>query len=662
MSNVTTYDVKLRYSVDGRAARDGHQGVIKDAKELKATTDSVTSSMVRMGLAVVGAFGARAAGKALIGFNGTVEDTKNSIAGMLALSKKTDLSAELGNADRLFANLQKRAATLPGTTMEYATMAGMLTQPITDAGLGMKDLEDLTVNTVVAAKALRVESGAAARDVDQALRGQYHSTDVFTGKLLGSVGYKGEEGRAKFNNLDGDKRAQELKRAVMQKQIGQLANAQGQTFSGVLSTLQDTIEQTLGKIGLPLFKAITAEIKDWNAYLDKNSGIVDVWAHKIGEGLVDAFGVVKSAVSFLVDHADLLITIGKTWAMVKIGSAIGSGLGLGGGAIGGMLGSAGGFFKRGTAASYGYDMATGARVEREATGPGKGFQAWNAGGAAGVAGNLPMLGQVAAAGYALGTFINEQTGLSHQVAEGLEFLHPRLDATTTRFNQLELSSKNLDASFADAAKKSKGGFGKDFGGSASTVQTGIIESFKADVAASDAFLAAVNKHGVGSDEAKEAYAAFQARGVSAADVKSERADIPRQLAMQDANRSRAEDNYLREFVTLNATEMKALDVAESQRQVLELIKQGGVLGGMNIKGSGGMFGSLVGEGLDRAAIYDIMHGSGKHGQAEKAKVNVTIQRIEVQSDDPDRFAFGMVEAFRDAAKNPSSALAALREG
>jgi hypothetical protein len=41
----------------------------------------------------------------------------------------------------------------------------------------------------------------------------------------------------------------------MQKQLTQLAAAQGQTFNGALSTLQDTIEQFFGKVGLPLFKA-----------------------------------------------------------------------------------------------------------------------------------------------------------------------------------------------------------------------------------------------------------------------------------------------------------------------------------------------------------------------------------------------------------------------
>jgi hypothetical protein len=57
---------------------------------------------------------------------------------------------------------------------------------------------------VVAAKALGVEWEAAARDIDQALRGQFHSTDQFTGKLLGSAGFKGEAGRKRFNAMSAE--------------------------------------------------------------------------------------------------------------------------------------------------------------------------------------------------------------------------------------------------------------------------------------------------------------------------------------------------------------------------------------------------------------------------------------------------------------------------
>jgi hypothetical protein len=65
--------------------------------------------------------------------------------------------------------------------------------------------------------------------------------------------------------MSAGQRAETLKAALMQKQLTQLAAAQGQTFNGVLSTLQDTIEQFFGKVGLPLFKAVTAELKHWNS-------------------------------------------------------------------------------------------------------------------------------------------------------------------------------------------------------------------------------------------------------------------------------------------------------------------------------------------------------------------------------------------------------------
>lgn len=274
-----------------------------------------------LGLGVL--FGARALGKALIGFNSNVEDTKNKIAGMLALTKKTDLVDELQNANRLYENLQRRAATLPGTTSEYANMLGMITQPVTDAKLGLQDLEDITVNAVVAAKALGVEWEVAARDIDQAIRGQFKSVDQLTGKILGSVGYKGEEGRARFNAMDSTKRATVLKDALGQKQIKQLAEAQGKTFSGVLSTLKDSLEQFMGRVGIPIFKALGDAIRRANEFLAANKEEVAAVAAAIGGALLVAFEALGEVVSFFVEHSDLAIAIilAITAAFVAMGIA-----------------------------------------------------------------------------------------------------------------------------------------------------------------------------------------------------------------------------------------------------------------------------------------------------------------------------------------------------
>lgn len=262
----------------------------------------------------------------LVKFNSSVEDTRNQIAGMMALSTKTDLNDNLGKADSLLGHLRERAAKLPGTTAEYAQMLGMLTQPILDAKLGMQDLEDITVNSVVGAKALGVEWQAAARDIDQALRGQFHSTDVFTGKLLGSIGYKGETGRSQFNALSAQKRASELKRALTQKQLGQLAAAQGDTFSGRMSTFVDTLQQTLGKVGAPLFAKMTAGLQKINAWFDKNKAAVESFASTVGNILAGAFDVVTAVIDFFIDHSEIaksaLIAIGVVMGVIAAEAAI----------------------------------------------------------------------------------------------------------------------------------------------------------------------------------------------------------------------------------------------------------------------------------------------------------------------------------------------------
>lgn len=280
---------------------DGLKKNDASAKRAQSSFNTLGSGLKRLAVAAGAMFVGGKAKNALIDFNSTVEDTRLQIAGMMALATKTDLNDNLSQADRTLANLSARAAKLPGTTAEYATMLGLITQPILDAKLGMQDLEDITVSAVVASKALGIQGEVAARDIDQAIRGQFRSTDVLTGKLLGSLGYKGEAGRQKFNAMSAQKRAAELKRALTQKQIAQLGAAQGETFSGVMSTLQDSIQRFFGKVGLPLFKAITAQLKQWVAWFEKNSAKVEAFAQVLSAGLMKAFQVLGNVVEAVVE-------------------------------------------------------------------------------------------------------------------------------------------------------------------------------------------------------------------------------------------------------------------------------------------------------------------------------------------------------------------------
>jgi hypothetical protein len=644
--NSTIYDVKLRYTMDNRAG-NSVRGLTKDVNGLGDASGKVTGLLGKLATGVIAAFGAREAGKALVGFNSTVEDTKLQIAGMLAITKKTDLSDQVGKADKLYANLSARAAKLPGTTAEYTQMLGMLTQPLTDAGANLKQLEDLTVNSTVAAKSLGVEWEAAARDIDQALQGQFHSVDRFTGKVLGSVGYKGEEGRQKYNALDANQRMQVLNDALMQKQWAQLAEAQGKTFSGQLSTLTDNAEKFMGKVGAKLFALLKQQIGGWNEWYDKNSAKVDALASRFAEGLADGFGVVKTAVGFIVDHAELLLTIGKVWAAVRIGGMLGGGIAGGAGGAGGKIAS---LIAWGSGIKDKFDE----EGKYQYTPAGAGRQNVTAGN---IGGALPMLGQSLAAGYAIGSVINEQTGASSQIADSLAHLTGRVDATTDRFDQLQRSSKQLDDAMSHRRGAGAGGFS---GTVFNSNLLGMVDKYKADINAHDDFLRTVNAKGIGSDEGRAAFAAYQARGVNGKDIASERAALPRLLETQTQVMSSALGGYLAGINKLNATQIKSLDVQQAQEQIMQYMASQNDARAL-FQGLGGEASAAYSK-MQQATVDYILAGNMSGKLAQKPNVNITIQRIEVQSDDPDRYAFGLVEAFRDAVKNPSAAERAIREG
>lgn len=659
MSYSTVYDVRVRYSVDNRAGRSGTQGLTQDVKTLGNEARRTSGIFGRLGVAVAGAFGARAAGKALIGFNATVEDTKNQIAGMLALTRKTDLQVQLGNADRLYGKLQQRAKSLPGTTQEYVNMLGMLTQPLSNAGATLKEMEDLTVNAVVAAKALNTPWEVAARDIDQALRGQYHATDPFSSKLLGGAGYAGEEGRAKFNAMGAGKRMDVVKAALMQKQLTQLAAAQGNTFNGQLSTLQDTVEQFLGKVGLPLFRAITAELKRWNSWIDANSTKVDEIASKVGQGLVEGFRYVKDVLTFLVDHREMLMTMGKVWLAVKVGQGVGQGvagarslLGAGGGNDGTGLKGLIGFF-RGSRDTF--NKETG---EYEFTKAGRGRQA--VGGLKGAADNAGMLGTSLAVGYTIGTMLNDAgmrdfTRSLVGAAEVNGKVYDTSDSITRQFIQLEKSTRFLE----DAQRQAAAQFGKATGAQQRLAGASIAAKQQANLV--DDYLRAKAKY---DKEGGRDNLFWMARhGQDVADAGIDPSNINK--AFVDKMRGSATTLDMRNLAagggTLLAMTVGVQKLTEYQRKTLETeIAQEQISSYMVQQLAAGKL-------INPDTIMEIMRRNtqdpeGKHKMADKPKVNVTIQRIEVQSDDPDRMAFGLIESFRDAAKNPSSALSSLREG
>jgi hypothetical protein len=578
----TTYEVNLKYALEDRAT-GGIKGIDRGLRDAAASSNSLSSGLGRLAGVVAGVFGIREAKKALIDFNDGMEQSKITAAGLLQLNLGGSFVDNMSRATEVVSRLQQEAKTSIGTTEDMMRMFSMLAQPLSSAGASMDDFVNLTKASVVASRAMGIASEVAARDVDQAIRGQFHSVDQFTGKILGPMGFVGEAGRAKFNALSQGDRLNTMRKALNQPAIADMAKAQGDSFAGVLSTFQDNLQIAFGKIGLPLFKEITAEIKRWNEWIDKNGAALESFGRGLGKDLASAFQYLRGTAAFFVEHKDLLLALAKTWAALKLTSMAAGGIGE---VVGGLRGFGGGLAGV-TEALNGKAGVIG----------GLGGLATNA---LSTAGNLAALGVAA---YQLGSWIGTWIGEHRTGAKVNEVI-----AGGT--GQAILKDVALFQRFQAAGDEH--------------LQAAAVEKFKTSL---DKFL---GRAGLSTDTG--ALDIGRTTGMLSSD-RELRSEIARQLDVRTQLYTAGGAAYRGSF----SDDPEAL--AKALAQYLDPIMQD-----------------------VRTGMKAIPETTKKATNADKPKVNVTIQRIEVASNDPDRFVIGMTTAVRRAIANPGQAKRVLREG
>jgi hypothetical protein len=650
MATSTVYDVRLRYLLEDRATG----GLGRMERQLDKTSKSAGLLSAGLGkLAGVVGVGmlANAGRKAFISFNSDMEQMVTTMAGMIQLSSDTGWTDSFKMAGDMVGKLQEKAKASVGTTQEFVKMAQMLTQPILSAGGAMADLENLTAASVVGSKALGIEAETAARDVGQALRGVFNSQDQFTGAILGSKGFQGEEGRKRFNEMEGAARMRVLSEALSQDALSNLAKAQEQTFDGIFSTLQDNLQMTFGKAGLPLFKAIGEEIQRWNTWIDGNQDTVQRLVTELGTGLSEVFGVVKDAVGFMVDNAGTLTTLAKVWATVRAGKAIG-------GLLGGGLASGGNLLQRmgGGLLSKGFDTM--------------GIKAASAGA------SLASLGSTIASRLLPGI------GLAVVAFEGIYawWKKSRQDEETARKRMaLDTATKQmLDVQQRrESALRAKGELTgalskaqiEQLTGSAVSDAIGPLERAKLQ-----GFTRPGERAGTMEGAAPlragelDRLSPFGRVRVELAQKVLEETD--RDLI--DAQRALLKFAVDEKLISENRGRW-SIDAVRFQKEIRDRMELTSDEWSRVASQIFSMERELQRGTIDIRDLFGLKYGQGDEddmliprampdSMTSKPKVNVTIQRIEVQSDDPDRFVFGMVSAFQDAAKNPSSAMDTFREG
>ncbi len=597
----------LRYRLDNQATA-GTKALTGDLKDASKEAGALGGMITKLGAAAMSYVGIKGAYHAFIDFNKEVQNAKISLTAMVEGGFGGSFEYAKGQAESLYSEFQKFSQLTPVTTKEMLEFSRGVAVATQQAGGGISDIVSMTEQGVVAAKALGMESGYAARELAEMLSGQVSNRMLFAKQLIGLGGLNLEQFRALGEKERLAFTLKTLNSPAMKDATKQFSDS----FSGVTSTLEDKMQILLGHIGKPLFEMVTKEIKSWSEWIDRNQLKIDHFAQSVSDGLVTAFKDVKAVFQFIYDHSDTLITIGKIWGAMKIGNMIGGGSGLSG-----MMGNLG----KGTGA-----LGFGSMI-----------------GPAMVAGM---------AGYELGNALGLDK-VGSKIGDWAAHLTGRTDKMSDEFDSVTQRMVELDQAAHDASV-TMNGIGADRT-AASNLQ-GVIGDIDQQIN--------VLRDSLRVDQFNPATMGEQNRAMFEAQKREDNADA---LAKIDALTPKLAPLQGQQDVSAMMTTgmMEALErtgLTDYQRQTLNEAKAANQIFGMiNYKVSQGIPVN-IGEVL-KALRENTADPEGKHvSVTEKPKVNVTIHRIEVQSDDPDRMAFGMLKSFRDAAKNPSSALSALREG
>jgi len=300
MSQTTHYDVQVSYSMGGNA-RQGIKDVGASAQQAEVSIGSLKGAILGIG-AALGVGKALSFGKeAFIGFNSMVEQSTISLAAQEKMLKGGKWSTAMENATGLFKHYQEVAKASVGETKDFLEMHRSIAAQVYRSGLSTENLKTITKGAVVTSQVLGERSDMVALDIKQMLQGTINAKDRTAQILIASQGKTQEQ----FNKMSQKGRAAFVLKALQDPAILAAAKQMEGSWAGVTSTLKDTLNIAFGKVGMPLFKALTAEVKGWNVWIENNGQKLEQYGRAFGAGLITALGTVKEIAAAIGPIAQL---------------------------------------------------------------------------------------------------------------------------------------------------------------------------------------------------------------------------------------------------------------------------------------------------------------------------------------------------------------------
>lgn len=629
----TTYDIKVNYMLDDKASK----GIAAIAAQAKRGADKVDLLSKGMGLLAAGAgvFGGLRLGKKLfIDYTDQIERASVKMSGLLQMNMGGAWARNQQRANFLVARFAEDSKKSAGTTKDFVDMGSMLVQPLSAAGASIEDIASITRGAVIASQAFGIEAEVAARDIGGALRGQLKSTDLFARSLLEPLGFTSE----KWNEMvkkDGATAATELLKAFNQPAIKNMAEEQGKSWAGITSTLQDNLERAFAKVGLPLMKKLGEEMSKLNDWFDRNPKKVEEITKNIADAFVKAFNMAKSIFGFIIEHKGLLMMIAKAVLVSKGISALGTGItnigsllasfsgGLGGGGVGGAV--TGFATKLGNASIALGALAIAAQGIADWVDAKQTKRIENRAKSSGLKERARVLG---------GAMIGAGTGISGNHASDARAIQLGYRSDRNAYGP-GVSRRNADGSFALGAGVAQAGARQQalaegrYTANDKMMAGGILKDAVGDK------ILGKNRKVVNPNQLADMFGARDGhtKGYAWANNPNLRGHkgqwTPGELAKEIEKMNRlSNDEELRNMSEFLRGLERAILMNPEQR--------------------------IYGPPSSLAGPLDNV-GADKSTNNKPKSTNVHISKIEVVSDDPDRFAFSLVGAFQDFNKSPTQA-------
>ncbi len=236
----------------------------------------------------------------LIKFNQEMQDATISLAAMIEGQLGGSFAQATGHAKELYAEWQKFSTQTPVTTAEIVEFGKNIAAATFNAGGKLDDLRQITEQGVIAAKVLagNRNAGYAALEISEMLSGNVSNRMMFVKQLLGMVKMTEDQFRA----LDNKGRLDVVKKALGSDAFKDAAQAFGQSFSGVTSTLKDKLQIAGGKIGMPLFERLTETVARFNKWLDDHGPDIERYGKIISDVLGSAFDFLGKVIAVVIDY------------------------------------------------------------------------------------------------------------------------------------------------------------------------------------------------------------------------------------------------------------------------------------------------------------------------------------------------------------------------